>query len=164
MTPQLFSRFGRRQLAGASALFYAFAMVVCSPTVRAAEPAVHDGESPPASAWRKAMEHGDLAALAQMHDAATVAYPPGSMQVKGAPAIMAGYADLFAHFTVGVKIEDAHWVEVPPLVVSWGLTTLTLHPKDGGADIVSHTRFTDAAVAVGGHWRYLVDHASKPTK
>ncbi len=124
---------------------------------------MRDGESAPATAWRTAMEHGDLAALAEMHDAATTAYPPGSTQVKGANAIMSGYADLFAHFTVSVKVEDAHWVEVPPLVVSWGLTTLTLHPKAGGADVVSHTRFTDAAVAVGGHWRYLIDHASKPT-
>ena len=125
---------------------------------------MHDGESPPAVAWRTAMERGDLAALAAMHDSKTIAYPPGAMQVNGAPAIMAGYADLFAHFTVRVTVEDAHWVEVPPLVVSWGQTILTLHPKDGGADVVSHTRFTDAAVALGGHWRYLVDHASKPTK
>lgn len=110
------------------------------------------------------MEHGDLAALAAMQDAHTIAYPPGSVQVDGGEAIMAGYADLFAHYTVAVKVEDAHWIEVPPLVVSWGLTTLTLHPKDGGADVVSHTRFTDAALADGDHWRYVVDHASKPTK
>ena len=139
------------------------AMIVCPPTTRAAELLVHDGESQPAKAWHAAMERGDLAALAAMHDARTIVYPPGSTQVTGAQAIMAGYADLFAHFSVTVTIEDAHWVEVPPLVVSWGLTTLTLHPKAGGADVVSHTRFTDTAVAVGGHWRYLVDHASKPT-
>ncbi len=139
-------------------------MVLCSHTVSAGEPQVHDGESPPARAWHAAMEHGDLSALAAMHDAHTIAYPPGSVEVKGGQAIMAGYADLFAHFTVAVKVEDAHWIEVPPLVVSWGLTTLTLHPKDGGADVVSHTRFTDAALADGDHWRYVVDHASKPTK
>ena len=75
---------------------------------------------------------------------------------------MAGYADLFAHFKVDVATADAHWVQSGPLVVSWGLTTLTLHPKAGGADIVSHTRFTDAAIAIDGGWRYLVDHASKP--
>ena len=138
--------------------------MLCSQTAYAAEPQVHDGESPPATAWRTAMERADLASLAAMHDDHTVSFPPNATQVKGAPAIMAGYADLFAHFTVRVKVEDAHWIEVPPLVVSWGLTTLTLHPKGGGADVVSHTRFTDAAIAVDGHWRYVVDHASKPSK
>ena len=136
------------------------------PAARAAEPAppaVHDGESAPGTAWRRAVEAGDLPALARMHDTATIAFPPGTMQVKGAAAIVAGYADLFSHYTVHVAVADAHWVEEPPLVVSWGLTTLTLHPKAGGADVISRTRFTDAAVAVDGGWRYIVDHASKPT-
>ena len=125
-------------------------------------PVVHDGESAPAAMWRRAMEAGDLATLTKMHDAATISFPPGAMQVKGAAAIMAGYADLFSHYTVIVAVADAHWIEQPPLVVSWGLTTLTLHPKAGGADVVSRTRFTDAAVSVDGGWRYIVDHASKP--
>ena len=137
--------------------------LVSTQTTRAADVRLHDGESAPARAWRTAMEQGDLATLARMHDASTIAYPPSTMQVKGAAAIMAGYADLFAHYTVRVTVEDAHWVEQPPLVVSWGLTTLTLHPKTGGPDVISRTRFTDAAVAMGGDWRYLVDHASKPT-
>ena len=49
-----------------------------------------------------------------------------------------------------MTFDEAHWIEVPPLVVSWGLTTVTLHPKAGGPDVVSHTRFTDAAVKVDG--------------
>ena len=80
---------------------------------------------------------------------------------------MAGYAELFSAYTVTVAVEDAHWVEQPPLVVSWGLTNLTLHakphgPKAGTPDIVSHTRFTDAATRIDGGWVYLVDHASMP--
>ncbi len=129
---------------------------------RAGTPLIHDGASPPAAAWRAAMEAGDLAALARMHRPDTIAYPPGQTEVKGAAAIMAGYADLFAHDTVKVTFDEAHWIEVSPLVVSWGLTTLVLHPKDGGRDVISHTRFTDAAVKVDGGWRYVVDHASKP--
>ncbi len=132
--------------------------------VASALPGIHDGASPPAAAWRAAMEAGDLAALARMHGPDTVAFPPGQTEVKGAAAIMAGYADLFAHDTVKVTFDEAHWIEVPPLVVSWGLTTLTLHPKTGGPDVVSHTRFTDAAVKIDGGWRYVVDHASKPVR
>ena len=129
---------------------------------RAQTPAIHDGPSSPAAAWRAAMEAGDLATLAAMHRPDTVAFPPGQLEVKGGTAIMAGYADLFAHDTVTVTFEEAHWIEVPPLIVSWGLTTLTLHQKAGGADVVSYTRFTDAAVKIDGGWRYVVDHASKP--
>ena len=123
---------------------------------------IHDGASPPAAAWRIAMEAGDLAALARMHGPDTTAFPPGQTEVKGAVAITAGYADLFAHDTVTVTFDEAHWIEVPPLVVSWGLTTLTFHPKAGGPDVISHTRFTDAAVKIDGGWRYGGDHASEP--
>lgn len=130
----------------------------------AADPApkVHDGASAPGKAWDAAMQAGDLAALARMHDAATVSYPPEQAQVKGADAIMKDYADLFAKYTVTVKSEDAHWIEQPPLVVSWGLTTMTLRPRAGGPDVVSRTRFTDAAIRTATGWRYLIDHASVP--
>jgi ketosteroid isomerase-like protein len=129
-----------------------------------AAPLVHEGESPPARAWRLAIEAGDLAALAQMHDAQTVAFPPNNEETKGRDAIMTGYADLFAHFRVTVDNNEAYWVENGPLVVSWGITTLHLHPKTGGAEQISRSRFTDAAFFQGGHWVYLVDHASKPTR
>lgn len=134
-----------------------------STSLRAQPPVIHDGASPPVAAWRTAMEAGDLGALAKMHGPDTTAFPPGQVEVKGAAAIMAGYAELFAHDTVSVTLDEAHWTEVAPLVVSWGRTTLTLHPKDGGPDVVSHTRFTDAAVKIDGGWRYVVDHASKPS-
>ena len=127
-----------------------------------ASPVVHAGLSAPAKAWGAAMETGDLAAFARMHGPETIAFPPGQTLVKGDTAIMKGYADLFAGYSVRVTTDDAHWIESGPLVVSWGLTTLTLHPKAGGPDVVSHTRFTDAAIAVDGGWRYVVDHASKP--
>ena len=147
-----------RQLAAA-------VLLILAPSIAdAAPPMVHDGASPPAAAWRAAIEAGDLAALARMHGPDTTAFPPGQVEVHGDAAIMAGYADLFAHDTVRVTFDEAHWIEVPPLVVSWGLTTLTLHPKNGSPDIVSHTRFTDAATKVDGGWRYIVDHASKPAR
>lgn len=123
---------------------------------------VHDGLSAPATAWGKAIEAGDLAALARMHGPETVAYPPSQTKLVGAAAIMKDYAGLFAKYTVRVQTDDAHWIQSGPLVVSWGQTTLTLHPKVGGADVVSHTRFTDAAVATPDGWRYVVDHASTP--
>ncbi len=144
----------------------ALVLVLC-PSVMAARaddavPEVHDGDSGPARAWAAAMEAGDLAALARLHGPATVTFPPGQTQVVGAEAIMAGYRELFASFTVRIHTDDTHWIESGPLVVSWGLTTLTLHPKAGGADVVNHTRFTDAALRVDGGWRYVVDHASVP--
>lgn len=143
-----------------AAIALAMGLVCFDGAARATEAVVHDGQSAPVAAWRNAMETGDIPALARMHDAGTIAFPPRSIVVKGGDAIMAGYKDLFANFTVSVRVDDAHWTEVPPLVVSWGLTILTLHPKAGGADIVSRTRFTDAAVRTSDGWRYLVDHAS----
>ncbi len=125
-----------------------------------AAPVVHDGLSPPVRAWKAAMEAGDVAALARMHDGATIAYPPNAVEVRGGVSILKGYVETFATDTVRVTVDDAHWVEQGPLVVSWGRTTLTFHPKAGGKDVVSHSRFTDAAVATDGGWRYLVDHAS----
>lgn len=136
------------------------AAFVAGPAFAAEMPPVHDGISPPAAAWARAMEAGDLAALARMHDGATTTYPPKTREVDGAAAIMKGYADLLAQYRVQVATRDAHWIEVPPLVVSWGLTTLTLHPKAGGTDVVSRTRFTDAAVKTPTGWRYVIDHAS----
>ena len=121
---------------------------------------VRDGPSPPVRAWKAAMEAGDVAALARMHDRATIAYPPGRVEVRGGDAIMKDYAETLAIDTVSVTVDDAHWVEQGLLVVSWGRTTLTFHPKAGGKDVVSHSRFTDAATKVDGGWRYLVDHAS----
>ena len=125
-------------------------------------PVVHAGPSAPARAWSAAMEAADLEALARMHGPDTVAFPPGQARLDGAAAIMADYAALFARYTVRVRTDDAHWVQSGPLVVSWGQTTLTLHPKAGGPDVVSHTRFTDAAIRSGSGWRYVVDHASVP--
>ncbi len=123
-------------------------------------PPIHDGLSAPVREWKAAMEAGDLAALARMHDGATIAYPPGRTEVRGGDAIMQDYADTFASDSVSVAIDDAHWIEEGPLIVSWGLTTLTFHSKASGKDVVSHSRFTDAATKVDGGWRYIVDHAS----
>ena len=140
----------------------AFLLALASAPTLAAEPgpAVHDGPSAPVAAWKAAMEAGDIAALARMHDAATIAYPPGRIEVRGGDAIMKDYAETFATDIVRVTIDDAHWVAQGPLVVSWGLTTLTFSPKAGGKAVVVHSRFTDAATQVDGGWRYLVDHAS----
>lgn len=131
-------------------------------TAAAPSPVVHAGLSDPVKAWRKAMEAGDIAALARMHDADTVGFPPGAMSIKGADTIMKGYAETFAAYRAEVSFDDAHYVEQPPLVVSWGLFRLTLHPKAGGSDIVTRGRFTDAATQIDGGWRYIVDHASLP--
>ena len=139
-----------------------FALLVGFCTCAHADPSprVHDGPSPPVSEWRAAMETGDLAALSRMHDGATMAYPPNRMEVRGGDAIMKDYAETFATDTVRVSIDDAHWVEAGPLIVSWGRTTLTFHPKAGGKDTVVHSRFTDAATKIESGWRYLIDHAS----
>lgn len=82
---------------------------------------VHDGVSAPAEAWREAMEAGDLAALSRMHDASTIGFPPNQMKIVGVDAIMKDYAGLFAKYSAHVSFDDAHWVEQPPVVVSWGL-------------------------------------------
>lgn len=149
-----------RSLSQVLAMIMAVPMAVGLAT---AEPAIHDGPSPPVEAWGKAMEAGDLKALAKMHGPNTVAFPPGAMKLQGGDAIAKDYEGLFSKFTVKVAVDEAHWVQEGPLVVSWGISTLTLHPKAGESkDVTSKTRFTDVATKVDGSWRYVVDHASVP--
>jgi ketosteroid isomerase-like protein len=144
-----------------SALLTLSAWSTASP-VLAADTQVVDGLSEPVKAWVRAVETGDATALERMNPASTVAYPPDTMIVRGTENIVRGYRGMFEKFITKAQIKDAHYLQQGGLVVSWGLYTLTLLPKDGGAPIEVNGRFTDVARQAGGQWQYIVDHASLP--
>lgn len=165
------SRLSRRHslspaLALASTLVAAVALL-CAPA-RAQTPAenvvtgvtIHNGPSEATEAWAKAMEAGDLAAMARMHGPHTVSYDPDSEVTRGDAAINAGYAKLFAAYKAKVEFRNAQWVRSGAVLSSWGEFTLTLTPRAGGEPIRRSGRFTDVAVWTGKDWQYVVDHAS----
>lgn len=132
----------------------------CTSAVAGDRPLVRSGLSGPVRAWTRAVEAGDLAAIIQMHDEDTIAFPTDAMVKKGARAIIAGYESMFAAYTVSVQITDPHYIETRDVVHTWGLYTLTLKPRNGGPDQVVRGRFSDIARRVNGGWRYIMDHAS----
>lgn len=122
------------------------------------------GVSDPVKAWTKAVESGDVDALRRMYSDKTDVYSTDAMVTHGTDRILAGYIAMFEKFTSQVAIEDAHYIKQGNIVVSWGLYSLTLTPRAGGNSFVVRGRFTDVATKINGHWQYLMDHASLPTK
>lgn len=162
-----FSFVARRGAAAAALLTLAAGLGTALPSQAAGDAPgvkVTQGISAPVQAWSRAVEAGDGAALARMNPESTVVYPPDAMIARGTKNIVAGYLGMFAKFNTKVQIQDAHYVQQGKLVVSWGLYTLTLVPKDGGQSIVLNGRFTDLALQAGDGWQYIVDHASLPSK
>jgi ketosteroid isomerase-like protein len=127
-------------------------------------PTVQAGQSVPVMRWVRAVESGDEQAIARMTSERTVAYVPDAMVLRGRDAITAAYGAMFSKFAAKVSIDDAHFIEAGDLIHSWGLYTLTLTPRAGGAPIVMNGRFSDVAVRVGDGWQYIMDHASLPLK
>ncbi|WP_161981811.1 DUF4440 domain-containing protein [Streptomyces sp. TM32] len=122
--------------------------------------------SEPVKAWRKAVEEGDLNAITRMHGPETIVFPVDRLVVKGTQGNVKSYAELFKKYDVGVKIEDARYINSDRTVTSWGMFTLTLKPKNGGETTITRGRFTDVVKWVGGPkpgWCYIVDHASVPS-
>ncbi len=122
------------------------------------------GVSEPVKAWTKAVESGNTAALKRMYTDKTDVYSTDATVTHGMENIVAGYARMFEKFTSQVQIKDASYIKQGNTVVSWGLYSLTLTPRAGGASFVVNGRFTDVAVKTNGQWVYLMDHASLPTK
>ncbi|MDB5577161.1 MAG: hypothetical protein JWR80_2337 [Bradyrhizobium sp.] len=125
---------------------------------------IHNGPSEATQAWAKAMESGDLAAMARMHGPHTVSYDPDSEVTRGDTAINAGYAKLFETYRARVEFRNAQWVRSGAVLSSWGEFTLTLTPHAGGEPRRRSGQFTDVAVWTGKDWQYVVDHASVPTR
>lgn len=124
--------------------------------------AVQAGISEPVRAWIRAVESGDLQAIAAMYGPDTVMYGIDSMQAMGSRIISAGYASMFEANKVMVSIAEPHYIAAGGFVHSWGRFELRLTPRQGGVPMFVKGRFSDIAQKQNGRWRYVMDHASVP--
>jgi uncharacterized protein (TIGR02246 family) len=128
--------------------------------------AVQAGE-PPAQAmsagdcWTKAMNAGDVDAVAACYLPDAVMWFPGGGMVKGREAISKGYADYFAAYTIkDVSLDDMGHVDAGAAKTTWGTFKIVMVSKADGKPVTERGRFTDVSRKVHGHWLYAVDHAS----
>lgn len=120
-----------------------------------------DGPKALDAAWMKAMKTGDANAVAALYAPEAVLWLPGAPEAQGAQAILAAYQGFLSTYTVTeVSLTDGHYETVQNVGTAWGHFMMTLTPKAGGAPTIMGGRFSSVAKKAGGHWRYLIDHAS----
>jgi len=135
------------------------AAALLSATLFAAE----EGAKTLDDAWVKAMNANDLQAVVALYADNATMYPPEQAGAKGKDAIRAVYAGMLGPNTArDVKLLESHSKTSGNLSTGWGRVVLTLVPKAGGNPQTLEVRFTDVAEKRGGHWLYIVDHASAP--
>jgi len=114
-----------------------------------------------AACWQPAFEKGDADAVARCYAPDAVLWLPGSPAMKGRDAIRAGYADFFGASTIKtVKLNQLGKIAHGNESASWGTFSLVLVSKKDGKETAETGRYTDVSRRIGGHWQYVVDHAS----
>ncbi|MEO7067750.1 MAG: nuclear transport factor 2 family protein [Rhodanobacter sp.] len=111
--------------------------------------------------WHPAFMAGDADAVAKCYAPDAVSWLSGAPTMRGRDAIRAGYAGYFAETTIkSAKLVEmgrfAHGNEV----AAWGTFTVVSVSKKDGKETIEHGRYTDVSRKIGGHWMYVVDHAS----
>lgn len=132
-----------------------------------APPVVQDGSSPAVVAWKHAVETADIDAIERMNPPGATAYTLADEVLKGTRAIAAGYRIMFDRYDASATVDDAHFIRTGDLLISWGLFSLSLQPRDaagGAVATVIKGRFSDVARLEAGRWVYVVDHASASPK
>lgn len=128
--------------------------------------AVQAGKSPmhevtAGDCWTKAMNAGDVDAVAACYLPDAVMWFPGGGMVKGREAIRKGYADYLAVYTIKeASLDDMGHVDAGVAKTTWGTFKIVMVSKADGKPVTERGRFTDVSRKVGGHWMYAVDHAS----
>ena len=136
-------------------LVIACALAVAAAPLMAKEPVSS------AACWQPAFENGDADAVAKCYAPDAVLWLPGSPAMKGRDAIRAGYADFFAASTIKtVKLNQLGTIAHGNESASWGTFSLVLVSKKDGKETTETGRYTDVSRRIGGHWQYVVDHAS----
>jgi uncharacterized protein (TIGR02246 family) len=126
-----------------------------------AAPASADGAARVEAAWTKAMLANDLDAVVACYAPDAVLWVSGEPEADGIAAIRGAYAAMLRENTVkDVRVSGSHTRLSGSLAAGWGRYTLTLAPKAGGPDVVTHGRFTEVVEKRNGKWLYLADHAS----
>ena len=119
------------------------------------------GAAPPGvaglnEALAKALKAGDLDALAQLHDATAVLYPPGGLDQKGQEAIRFRWGRVLKANTVkDVSFVEPTYTVSGELSAGWGHVRLTFQPKSGEEPVTISGRFSAVARKKGGKWVYL---------
>jgi len=128
--------------------------------------AVQAGESPmramsAGECWTKAMNVGDVNAVAACYLPDAVMWFPGGRMVKGREATRKGYADYFAAYTIkDARLDDMGHVDAHDARTTWGTFKIEMVSRGDGKPVTERGRFTDVSRKVDGHWMYAVDHAS----
>jgi uncharacterized protein (TIGR02246 family) len=127
--------------------------------VQAAESPMHGMSA--GDCWTKAMNAGDVDAVAACYAPDAVMWFPGGGMVKGREAIRKGYADYFAAYTIkDARLDDMGHVDADAAKTTWGTFKIVMVSKADGKLVTERGRFTDVSRKVHGHWMYAVDHAS----
>jgi uncharacterized protein (TIGR02246 family) len=120
-----------------------------------------DGAARVEAAWTKAMLANDLEAVVACYAPDAVLWVSGEPEADGISAIRAAYGGMLRENTVkDVRVSGNHTRVSGSLAAGWGRYTLTLAPKAGGPDVVTHGRFTEVDEKRDGKWLYVADHAS----
>ena len=111
--------------------------------------------------WHAAFVASDADAVAHCYAPDAIMWFPGGPMAKGGEAIRDGYAGFFANST----IKSATLTQLGSTVhgddaVTWGTYVIVMVAKDSGKETTEVGRYTDVQKKIGGHWKYVVDHAS----
>jgi uncharacterized protein (TIGR02246 family) len=130
----------------------------------AAKPAAKPAAKAPATVqdcWQPAFEAMDAAAVAQCYAPDAVLWLPGAPMMKGRDAIREGYVGFFKDFNIkSMKLAEAGKSRLGNDAASWGSFELVMESKKDGKEVTELGRYTDVSRKIGGHWMYVVDHAS----
>jgi uncharacterized protein (TIGR02246 family) len=111
--------------------------------------------------WRKAFLASNADATAACYATDAIMWPPGGSMAEGNQAIRDSYAKFFADNKVtNVELKPLGGKTVGADSFGWGTYSITYTPKAGGTPKSETGRYTELARQVGGHWVYVVDHAS----
>jgi uncharacterized protein (TIGR02246 family) len=113
-------------------------------------------------AWVAAAKKGDVDAIAALYAADAVYFPPDTQELRGNAAIKKSYAEWFGAMTITDAKIDSTYQTAGDLSIGYGLATVTMQPKSGGAPQTFTVRVTAAAKKINGKWQYIADHASAP--
>ena len=111
--------------------------------------------------WTRAMNTGDVDAVAACYAPDAVMWIPGGGMLKGREAIRKGYVDYFAAYSIKqARLDVVGHVVAGSAMTTWGTFKIEMVAKADGKPVTERGRFTDVTRKVDGRWMYAVDHAS----
>jgi uncharacterized protein (TIGR02246 family) len=134
-------------------------LVVCA---YGAQAQTSDGMKGVDEKWAAAAKKGDVEALVALYAPDATMYPPDALEARGTDAIRKSYTDMLGAMTVTEAVFDCTYKIVGDTAYGFGIATVTMQPKAGGAPQAMKVRVTEIGKKLNGKWVYVVDHASAP--